>query len=155
MSAATCQAITALFGRIFLSAIFLFSAFGKIMDWSGTTQHMAEKGMVATSFFLAGALVLELFGGLSVLLGFLTRWGAAALIVFLIAVSPVFHNFWVEQGGAQMNQMSHFMKNAGLVGGLLMVAAFGPGRVSIDHWRRGKTAEQPAWERRGQSVPVS
>jgi len=154
MTAATCQAITALFGRIFLSAIFLLSAFGKIMDWSGTTQHMAEKGMVATSFFLTVALILEVFGGLSVLFGFFTRWGAAALIVFLVCVTPVFHNFWAEEGMARMNQMQHFMKNAAMMGGLLMVAALGPGRFSLDHWRRAVSAERPVWERRGQSVPV-
>jgi putative oxidoreductase len=150
----TCQNWTALFGRIFISAIFLFSAFGKVMDWSGTTHHMEEKGMVATSFFLAGALALELFGGLSVLLGWFTRWGAAALIVFLLAVTPVFHNFWVEDGPARMNQMQHFMKNAALMGGLLMVAALGPGGFSLDHRWRAAGAQQPVWERRGQSVPV-
>src|SRR5262245_5609744 len=71
----TCQSLTALFGRIFLSAIFLASSFGKIAYWSGTTHHMAEKGMVATSFFLAGALTLEVLGGILVLLGLFARWG--------------------------------------------------------------------------------
>jgi putative oxidoreductase len=154
VNAVTCQNLTALFGRIFLSAIFLVSALGKVMDWSGTTQHMAEKGMTATSVFLAGALVLELFGGLSVLLGLFTRWGAAALVVFLVCVTPVFHNFWVEDGAARMNQMQHFMKNAALLGGLLVLAAFGPGGFSLDSRWRAVRAERPVWEKRGQSVTV-
>jgi len=143
----TCQALTALFGRIFLSAIFLASAFGKIADWSGTTQHMAEKGMVATSFFLAGALALEVFGGLSVLVGLFARWGAAALIVFLVCVTPVFHNFWVDDGPARMSQMQHFMKNLALTGGLLMVAALGPGRFSLDNWLWKAREARPINER--------
>ena len=150
----TCQSLTALFGRIFLSAIFLMSAFGKIADWSGTTQHMAEKGMMATSFFLAGALALEVCGGLSVLLGFFARWGSVALIVFLVAVTPVFHNFWVEDGPARMNQMQHFMKNTALMGGLLMVLALGPGGFSFDNRRREARETRPARERAEHRVMV-
>src|SRR5262245_30582353 len=150
----TCQSLTALFGRIFLSAIFLLSAFGKIADWSGTTHHMEEKGMVATSFFLAGALVLEVLGGISVLLGFFARWGAVALIVFLVAVTPVFHNFWVEDGPARMSQMQHFMKNLALTGGLLMVAALGPGGFSFDNRRRTAQEARPASERAERPVQI-
>jgi len=143
----TCESLTALFGRIFLSGIFLMSAFGKIADWSGTTHHMEEKGMVATSFFLAGALALEVFGGLSVLLGFFARWGAVALIAFLVGVSPVMHNFWAEDGPARMNQMQHFMKNLTIVGGLLMVAALGPGGFSFDRRRHAAREARPAGKR--------
>src|SRR5262245_12735618 len=150
----TCQSLTALFGRIFLSAIFLASAFGKIADWSGTTHHMAEKGMVATSFFLAGALTLEVLGGILVLLGLFARWGAVALIVFLVGVTPVFHNFWVEDGPARMNQMQNFMKNVAITGGLLMVAALGPGGFSIDHRRRTAREVRPASERAERPVMV-
>jgi len=152
--AGTCESLTALFGRILLSAIFLMSAFGKIADWSGTTHHMEEKGMVATSFFLAGALALEALGGLSVLLGFFARWGAAALIVFVVAVTSVFHNFWVEDGPARMNQMQHFMKNLALTGGLLMVAALGPGGFSFDHRRRTDQEVRPATARAERPVMV-
>jgi len=137
-----CVPLTALVGRIFLSAIFLMSAAGKLMDWSGTTHHMAEKGMVATSFFLAGAIALEVFGGLSVLLGWFTRFGAAALVLFLVVATPIFHNFWAAEGAAQMNQMQHFMKNLAIVGGALTLAALGPGRYSIDQWRRRSRTER-------------
>jgi len=149
-----CVPLTALFGRIFLSAIFLFSALGKLMDWSGTTHHMAEKGMVATSFFLAGAIAFELFGGLSVLFGFLTRFGAAALVIFLVAVTPVFHDFWVEQGAAQMNQMQHFMKNMAIMGGALAIGALGPGRYSIDAWRQRQRIEKTIEQDRHEPVMV-
>jgi putative oxidoreductase len=149
-----CVPLTALFGRIFLSAIFLFSAFGKLMDWSGTTQHMAEKGMVATSFFLAGAIALELFGGLSVLFGFMTRFGAAALVIFLVAVTPIFHDFWLEQGAAQMNQMQHFMKNLAIMGGALAIGALGPGRYSVDAWWRRQRADRTIEQQRQESVMV-
>ena len=144
-----CPSLTALFGRVFLAAIFLFSGFGKIADWSGTSAAMEKQGMVAVPVFLAGAIALEILGGLSVLLGFLTRWGAAALIIFLVPATLIFHDFWVLEGMARMNQMQHFMKNSALIGGLLMVAAFGAGRFSLDGWRAkaATTVAQPEEDR--------
>lgn len=150
-----CIPLTALFGRLFLSAIFLFSASGKLMDWSGTTHHMAEKGMTATSFFLAGAVALELFGGLSVLLGFLTRFGAAALVIFLVTATPIFHDFWLKEGMERMAQIQHFMKNMGIMGGALAIGALGPGRYSIDEWRRRRRTERTLEAERHESVLVA
>ena len=67
-----------LLGRILLSLIFILSGLGKIDDWSGTAGSMAAKGMVAVPFFLTTAILFELGGGLSVLLGFKARLGACA-----------------------------------------------------------------------------
>jgi len=143
-----CPALTALFGRLFLAAIFLLSGFGKIADWSGTSAAMEKQGMVAVPVFLAGAIALEILGGLSLLLGFMARWGAACLIIFLVPATIIFHDFWVvEEGMARMNQMQHFMKNLALMGGLLMVAAFGAGRFSLDYLRaRNASMHAPARE---------
>ena len=131
-------ALAALLGRLLLSAIFLLSAAAMLMDWSHTTDYMAAKGMVATPFFLACAIGLEIFGGLSVLLGLFTRFGAAALILFLIVATPIFHDFWAQEGMARVDQMQHFMKNTAIVGGALILAGLGPGRYSLDRWRRGE-----------------
>ena len=148
-----CTSLTALFGRIFLAAIFLLSGFGKIADWSGTSAAMENQGMVAVPVFLTGAIALEILGGLSVLLGVLARWGAATLIIFLVPATLIFHDFWVEEGMARMNQMQHFMKNLALLGGLLMVAAFGAGRYSLDSWRTNH-AKATTWTKREEAVTV-
>jgi putative oxidoreductase len=63
-----------LLGRILLSLIFILSGFGKIGDWSGTASSLSSNGMVAVPFFLTMAILFELGGGLSVLLGFKARW---------------------------------------------------------------------------------
>ena len=76
------QSFMPLVGRILLSAIFLLSGFGKIADFAGTQQYMANSGMPLTAFFLVGAIILEVVGGLAVLLGYKTRWGAFALVKF-------------------------------------------------------------------------
>lgn len=123
-----------LMARIMLSAIFMMSGFGKIMDFGGTQQYMASHGMPLTALFLLGAIVFELCGGASVLLGFKARWGAIALIIFLIPTTLIFHTAFSER-----LQVIMFMKNLAILGGLLMVAYYGSGPKSLD--ARGASSE--------------
>ena len=132
MKTDTCHSLAALAGRIALSAIFLLSGFNKITNWSGTADHMAHQGLPAVPLLLAGAIAFEILGGLSLLLGFFGRLGAAALIVFLIPTTLIFHAFWAVDPAQQQNQMIHFMKNLAILGGLLMAVAHGTGRYSLD-----------------------
>jgi len=111
-------------GRVLLSLIFILSGLGKLFHFHDSAAMMAGKGMPAASLLLAGAITFEIVGGLSVLTGFKARWGALALIVFLIPTTLIFHNFWAAQGMAQQDQMAHFMKNLGLIGGLLLLASY-------------------------------
>jgi putative oxidoreductase len=121
----------------------------KLTAWNETASQMAAEGMQMVPFFLAGAVALELLGGLSVLLGIKARLGAAALFVFLIPTTLIFHDFWTYTGAEKQMQMIHFMKNLAIMGGLLMVAALGPGRCCVldnkqpeDHARSGDVPAQ-------------
>jgi len=128
---------------VLLSAIFLLSAVMKAMNWAKTEEMMATKGMVAVPFFLFMAILFELCGGLSVLLGLKARLGAVLLILFLIPVSLVIHNFWAYEGQAMENQMQHFLKNLTIIGGLTTLTAAGAGAYSVDAWlARRKRASQ-------------
>jgi len=124
-----------LLGRILLALIFLVSGLGKIFDWQGTAGYMASKGMPLIPFFLLGAILLELAGGLAVLLGFKARIGAVLLIVFLIPATLIFHNFWTLTGMERQIQMVMFLKNLAIMGGLLLVVGLGPGPLSLDEKR--------------------
>jgi len=119
-------------GRILIAVIFLLSGFGKLGNWSGTEAMMASKGLPFVSLLLPLAVLFELGGGLSVLLGFKARHGAIALILFLIPVTLVFHDFWAVQGPQRQMQMINFLKNVAIMGGLAYVVAFGAGSLSID-----------------------
>jgi len=154
MNRDTCQSLAALSGRIFLSAIFLFSAFGKMTNWSGTEEEMTKHGMTAVPVFLGLAIAFEILGGLSVLLGFYGRVGAVLLILFLIPTTLVFHNFWAAEPAQQMNQMQHFMKNLAIMGGLFVVSALGTDGFSIDRWRRRAVTARPTHQRRDKPVMV-
>jgi len=125
-----------LIGRLALGAIFLFSVVGKLTNWSGMVASAASKGV--PEVLLAGATALELFGAVLLLAGFKTRWGAAALVVFLIPVTLVFHGFWAVQGAQHQLQLVQFLKNVAIAGGLLVEFAAGPGAFSLD--ARARTA---------------
>lgn len=121
----------ALLGRILIAAIFLLSGFNKIMAPGQTQAYMESAGMPMSGLFLIGAIVLEVGGALSLLLGAYTFWGSLALLVFMIPTTLIFHtNF------ADPNQMIHFMKNLAIIGGILYVMEAGPGRISIDAKRQ-------------------
>lgn len=115
--------------RIFLSVIFLRSGIGKILDFGGTQQQIAGVGIpLALAGLLAvGAIIFELGGALSVLLGYKARWGAIALIIFLVPTTLLFHTNFAEE-----MQVTQFLKNLAIVGGLLMVVYFGSGPVSVE-----------------------
>ncbi len=118
-----------LVARIFLAVIFLRSGISKILDFSGTQQFMSANGipLALTGLLLVGSIIFELAGGLSVLLGYKARWGAIALIIFLIPATLIFHTNFAEE-----MQVIQFLKNLALMGGLLMVVYFGSGPVSVD-----------------------
>jgi len=125
------QNIVSLFGRIFLSAIFLLFGLKTIGSFSATQQYMASYGMPVTGFLLTGAIILELFGSVSLILGYKTRWGALALIIFLIPATLIFHTRFSDQ-----NQFIHLMKNLAMLGGLLVLAGLGPGSLSLDNRKK-------------------
>jgi putative oxidoreductase len=131
--------VTLLAARIGIALIFLLSGVGKMAGWSGAVAHAASRGVPA--ILLAGATALELLGAISLIAGWKTRWGAAALLVFLVPVTLVFHDFWAAQGAEVQLQMIQFLKNVAMGGGLLAIIGAGPGAFSVDA-RSGRREER-------------
>ena len=127
----------AMVGRLLLSAIFVMSGVNKVFNSSETLEHMKAKmpvqGDTALMVLLVLAILFELTGGLSVLLGWKSKWGAGLLILFLIPTTIFFHNFWAVPQEQQLTETMNFVKNLAILGGLLMVNALGPGPCSVDH----------------------
>ncbi len=111
-------------GRVLLSLIFILSGVSKIMDWSGTAQLLAAQGLPLVPLLLGAATVIEIAGGLALLLGWNARWGAWLLFLYLIPTTLIFHNFWALTGADQQTQLVNFLKNLSIMGGLLLVAAY-------------------------------
>ncbi len=122
---------TILLGRILIAVIFLLSGFGKLTAISGTAGYFGAMGLPVPTVTAIVVGLIELLGGLAILVGFQTRITAWVLAIFTIATALVAHTGWADQ-----NQMIHFLKNLAITGGFLVLASSGPGAYSIDA-RRG------------------
>ncbi len=123
-------------GRFLLALIFVLSGWGKIAGFEGSVAYMASKGMPFPQFLLPGAILIELGGGLVLMIGWNARWAALAIFLFCIPTTLIFHNYWAVPPEQAQNQMIHFLKNLAVMGGLLYVVAFGPGPFSVGGSRR-------------------
>jgi putative oxidoreductase len=121
-----------LVGRTLIALIFVLSGFGKITGFEGTVGYIASKGLPLPQLAAIGAIIVELGGGLSLILGWRARWAAVAMLVFTAAAAFFFHNFWAVPADQAQNQMIHFMKNISMMGGLLYVVLHGSGALSLD-----------------------
>lgn len=124
--------VVPLIGRILISVVFLFSGYGKLSSFGGSAAFLASKHFPIPSAMLAGAIIVEIIGGLCLIFGFKARLAAFIMFLYLIPATLVFHNFWVMQGFARIDNEGHFLKNLAIMGGLLMVSAYGPGKPSLD-----------------------
>ncbi|HEY8379146.1 MAG TPA: DoxX family protein [Nannocystis sp.] len=117
--------------RIFYAAVFLASVPG---HFTGPTIAMAhEYGVPFAEVAVPASGVLEAVGATMVVLGYRARVGAWLLVLFLVPVTLMMHNFWAvpDPAGRQLQQIM-FMKNISLIGGALLLAYFGAGPYSLD-----------------------
>lgn len=126
------QTPLALVGRILLALMFVLAGFSKISGFEGTAGYIASKGLPAAPLLAALTIALEVGGGLAIMVGLFTRWSALALAGFTLLASFIFHAYWSLPADQQMVQQLLFMKNISVAGGLLALAAFGAGAISID-----------------------
>jgi len=128
----TAQNITLLLGRIFLSLIFIIAGIDKIIHFQWAVQAINVAGLPLAEALTVIALFFELIGGLMVFFGWKTRIGAWLLVIFIVAVSVIFHQYWNEPTATAANQVHHFMKNVSMLGGMLYIIACGAGKFSFD-----------------------
>ena len=128
-------------GRALFAAIFLMA--GPSHFNPATIGYAQSVGVPFAPLLVPASGVLAFLGGLSVMMGFRTRVGAALLVAFLVPVTLSMHAFWaVKDPMMAQIQLAMFMKNLGLLGGTLLVAHFGAGPYSLD--ARRTPASSPA-----------
>ncbi|MFU0503479.1 DoxX family protein [Pseudaminobacter sp. NGMCC 1.201702] len=120
-----------LIGRVLLSSLFILAGYAKLTGIAGTAGWFASIGLPLPTLVAVGVGLLELFGGLAILVGFQTRIAAIALAIFTLAATAIAHLDFSDQ-----MQVLLFQKNISITGGLLILAAFGAGALSIDNRRR-------------------
>ena len=119
-------------GRVLLALIFILSGIGKIGAPEATQGYIASVGIPIPTLAFLAAIVAEVGGGALLLVGYRARLVSLLLAAFTVATALLFHSNFGDQ-----NQMIHFLKNLAIAGGLLQVAAFGAGMLSLDS-RRAK-----------------
>ncbi len=118
-------------GRTFFSLIFILSGFSHFSQ--STIDYAAAQGVPMPGLLVPAAGILAILGGISVLLGYKTQIGALMLLLFLVPVTLMMHNFWaITDPMMRQMQMAHFMKNLAMIGGALLIFYFGAGPYSLD-----------------------
>lgn len=112
-----------LIGRLIFGGYFVFNGLNHFLSYQMFVQFAAAKGVPLPEAAVPAAGALILFGGVSILLGWRPDLGVAAIVLFLLPVSIMMHNFWAESGAERMNDMVNFLKNLALVGATLMFVA--------------------------------
>lgn len=121
-----------LVGRILIALIFILSGANKISGFDGTVAYIASKGLPLPQLAALGAIIVELGGGILLIVGWKARWAAAAMLLFTGVAALIFHNFWASPPAQAQNQMIHFMKNISMMGGLFFVVIHGGGALGVD-----------------------
>jgi len=112
--------------RVLLAHIFVLAGMSKITAYAGTQGYMEMMGV--PGMLLPLVIILELGGGLALVVGWQTRWMAYALAAFSVISAVIFHSNLSDQ-----TQMIMFMKNFAIAGGLLLLAEHGAGAFSLDN----------------------
>jgi len=121
-----------LVGRVLLALIFIIAGYGKITGFDGTVGYMQAYNVPMTQVLAVLAIIVELGGGLMIAVGWKARWAAAAIFIFVLIASFIFHAFWAVPADQAQLQNIMFMKNLAIMGGMLYIIVYGSGPLSVD-----------------------
>ena len=118
-------------GRILLSTLFLVEGIGKISIQEDVIMYMEDYGVPEILF--VPATILEILFPLLLIVGYKTRWAASIMALFTFTVAIIFHTDFSEG-----MQMLFFLKDIAIAGGFMIVVAYGPSKISLDHYFNSK-----------------
>ena len=118
-------------GRILLSALFLIEGLGKISMREDVIMYMEDYGVPGILFF--PAIILEILFPLILIGGYKTKWIASIMALFTFTVALIFHTDFTDG-----MQMIFFLKDLAIAGGFMIIVAYGPGKISLDHYLKSK-----------------
>ena len=120
-------------GRLIVGGYYIYNGVHHFLAYSGMVQYAKMKNLPLAEAAVPVSGLLLLIAGVSFLLGYHPEIGVAALVVFLVPVSYIMHNFWAEAGAQRMSDMVNFLKNAALLGsGLMFLGIRKPWPFSLD-----------------------
>lgn len=121
-----------LIGRFLIAALFLPAGLSKLTGFAGTVGYIQSVGLPSPTAAAVIALVVEIAGGIALLIGYQTRIAAVVLAIFTFFASVFFHAYWAAPADQAFVAQLLFFKNIAVIGGLLVLAGSGSGKFSID-----------------------
>jgi len=118
--------------RLLLAAVFIVIGWGHLTNYAGAVAYFTKWSFPMPEGAAVLAILFELVGGILLVIGWKARWAALALALYTFVALAVAHRYWTYDAAQAFNQLSHFYKNLAIVGGMLALAAVGPGRYSLD-----------------------
>ena len=118
-------------GRLLLSILFLIEGLGKISMQENVITYMEDYGVPGILFLPATAL--EILFPIILIVGYKTKWAASVMAIFTFTVAIIFHTDFSEG-----MQMIFFLKDLAIAGGFMIIVAYGPGKISLDHYFKSK-----------------
>jgi putative oxidoreductase len=118
--------------RLLMAGVFLVFGIRKLMAVPGTVGYFTKLGFPAAEILVWVVILIEVGGAILLILGWRTRLVAWILAGFVVIATFAAHRYWEFSGAQYVPQLTNFMKNLAILGGLLVLGAVGPGRFSID-----------------------
>ena len=126
-------------GRVLLALIFVRAGINKLGSIDATAAEMAKAGIPLSNLLVYGAILMELGVGLLLMVGLFARCAALALFFYTLTLALIFHAYWTAPAAQARMQASFFFGHLSMMGGMLMVVAFGAGAFSLDAVMRRRT----------------
>ena len=125
--------IVEVFGRIFISALFLVEAVRKFFNPDMSMIYMSDHGV--PEFLFYPSIAFEIIIPLLLIVGYKTRIAASLLAVFVLTVTLIFHSHHIIDDGMQL---TIFLKNLAIIGGLLLIISNKSQICSVDYYLESK-----------------
>jgi putative oxidoreductase len=136
--AASAADVWLLIGRVALAWTFVAIGWSHIVNPAGLAAYLTSLKAPAPEPLAWIGLIMEVVISITLVFGVATRYGAVVGIVFLIVATALAHRYWEYSGPAAGAQYNNLLKNLSMLGGMLYVFVFGPGRFSLDAMMRNK-----------------
>ena len=128
------ESLCPLAGRIVLGLYFILpGGLMKIFNYQGTADYMAAHGMAMIPFFLVLTIIIQLGAGAALIAGYKAQIAAFLLAGLTLVISLVMHDFWdITEAVQRGHETQNFVKNLGIIAGLLVLSGLGAGPFSLD-----------------------
>ena len=124
--------IIPLIARLGLGGLFVLFGVRSILGFAGSVGYFSELGFPAPEAMVAIAIIVQVIAGVLLIIGWQTRSAAWLLVLYVLIATFMAHRYWQYDAAQYAIQMQQFFKNLAIIGGLMMLGAFGPGSISID-----------------------